>query len=111
MDLCNCHSTHTNTLQTTCTTIDGDMYITDCILINGNLTVNGTMYYVRSKQDLHKVESLDTTISFEKINLDNTTLVCINNDVVVNGNLIMCEELGYQLTVKGSTTTMNSATI
>jgi len=53
MDLCNCHSTHTNTLQTTCTTIDGDMYITDCILINGNLTVNGTIYYVRSFNKSH----------------------------------------------------------
>tara|TARA_B100001013_G_scaffold293760_1_gene193903 strand:+ start:2934 stop:3197 length:264 start_codon:yes stop_codon:yes gene_type:complete len=87
------------------------MYITDCTLINGNLTVNGTIYYVKSKQDLQQIESLDSTIVFEKINLANTTLVCIENDLLVNGNLIICEELDYGFTVTGCVISLSTVTI
>ena len=102
MKYCNCHSNHDNT---------GTINVSTNMAINGNLTVNGTIYYVKSKQDLQQIESLDSTIVFEKINLANTTLVCIENDLLVNGNLIICEELDYGFTVTGCVISLSTVTI
>jgi len=87
------------------------MYLTECLLINGNLTVNGTLYNVKSISELSKIDCIDKTIVLDKINLDNISLHHIKDDLVINGNFIICEELGYGLTVNGTATFLNSINI
>ena len=110
-NITDCHTYHHEIINACTITTDEDMYLTGCLLINGDLTVNGTLYNVKSISDLSKIDCIDKTIIFDKINLDNISLIHIEDDVVINGNFIMCEELGYVLTVNGSMTVLDSVNI
>ncbi len=86
------------------------LYILDSNLsIEGDLTVSGKTYFVRTIEDLQKIDGI-SSITIPPIStsdeVTNTT-----SSITIDGDLIICEELNYNLIVCGTTTTINSVNI
>ena len=86
------------------------LYILDSnLVIDGDLTVNGTVYMVKTIADLDKIEGISSiTIppictSDEKVNTPSS--------ITIDGDFIICDELKYELTVNGCTTVLNTTSI
>ena len=79
------------------------------LVIDGDFTVNGTVYTVKTIADLDKIEGISTitippvSTSDEKINTASS--------IVIDGDFIICDELKYELTVNGCTTVLNTTSI
>ena len=92
------------------TSNEPNLHILDSNLaIDGDFTVNGTVYIVKTIADLDKIEGISTvtippvSTSDDKINTPSS--------ITIDGDFIICEELKYELTVIGSTTVFNTTNI
>ena len=79
------------------------------LVIDGDFTVNGTVYSVKTIADLDKIEGISTitippvSTSNEKINTPSS--------ITIDGDFIICDELKYELAVIGCTTVVNTTSI
>ena len=87
-----------------------NLYILDSnLVIDNDFTVNGTVYMVKTIDDLQKIDGI-SSITIPPIStsdeVTNTT-----SYITIDGDFIICDELNYNLTISGTTTTINSVNI
>ena len=87
-----------------------NLYILDSnLVIDNDFTVNGTVYMVKTIDDLQKIDGI-SSITIPPIStsdeVTNTT-----SSITIDGDFIICDELNYNLTISGTTTTINSVNI
>ena len=70
------------------------------LVIEGDFTVNGTVYYVKTIADLDKIENI-SSINIPPISSSDEQ-VFTPSSITIDGNFIICDELKYTLTVNGS---------
>lgn len=86
------------------------LYILDSnLFIQGDLTISGKTYFVRTIQDLQKIDGI-SSITIPPISTSDEVTNTASS-VVIDGDFIICEELNYNLTVSGSTETINCVNI
>ena len=86
------------------------LYILDSNLsIQGDLTVSGKTYFVRTIEDLQKIDGI-SSITIPPISTSDEVTNTASS-VVIDGDFIICDELNYNLTVLGSTETINCVNI
>ena len=87
-----------------------NLHILDSNLaIDGDFTVNGTVYMVKTIADLDKIEGI-STITIPPVSTSNEKINTASS-IVIDGDFIICDELKYELTVNGSTTVLNTTSI
>tara|TARA_B100000029_G_C17170984_1_gene813260 strand:- start:135 stop:413 length:279 start_codon:yes stop_codon:yes gene_type:complete len=79
------------------------------LVIDGDFTVNGTVYMVKTIADLDKIEGI-SSITIPPVSTSNEKINTASS-IVIDGDFIICEELKYELTVIGSTTVLNTTSI
>ena len=79
------------------------------LVIDGDFTVNGTVYMVKTIADLDKIEGI-STITIPPVSTSNEKINTASS-IVIDGDFIICDELKYELTVNGSTTVLNTTSI
>ena len=86
------------------------LYILDSNLsIQGDLTISGKTYFVRTIEDLQKIDGI-SSITIPPISTSDEVTNTASS-VVIDGDFIICEELNYNLSVSGSTETINCVNI
>jgi len=104
-----CHSKHSTIIYMSDFHVKELILLTQCLFVKGDVSVNGTIYNVKHIHDLYKLDDfIDKSWIPSKIKLDEAELLCVENDVIIDGNLIICEELGYNITINGSLTSLNT---
>ena len=87
-----------------------ELFILDSNLeVDGDFTVSGTIYMVKTIADLQKIEGIDT-ITIPPVSTD-SAMINTASSINIDGDFIICDELNYNLCINGTTTTMNSVTI
>lgn len=87
-----------------------NLYILDSNLsIDGDFTITGITYFVKNIADLQKIDGI-SSITIPPISTSNE-ITNTASSVVIDGDFIVCEELGYNLTISGTTTTINTVNI
>ena len=86
------------------------LYILDSNLtIEGDFTVSGKTYFVKTIEDLQKINGI-SSITIPPIStsdeVTNTT-----SSITIDGDFIICDELNYILNVCGTVSTINSVSI
>lgn len=107
-----CHSKHSKIIHMSDFHVKEFILLTQCLFVKGDVTVNGTIYNVKHIHDLYNlVDYIDKSWIPTKHKLDDAELICVENDVIIDGNLIICDELGYNITINGSLTSLSTMTI
>ena len=87
-----------------------NLYILDSNLaIEGDLTVSGNTYLVKTIADLQKIDGI-SSITIPPISTSDE-VTNTPSSVNIDGDFIICDELGYNLIVTGSTATVNIVNI
>jgi len=82
------------------TTNEKELAILDCnLVVEGDFTVNGTIYNVYKIEDLHKVEGFTEKLKIPSFCSSKEQIYITN--LTINGDFIICNELQYEITING----------
>ena len=76
------------------------------LVIDGDFTVKGTVYHVKTIADLEKIENI-SSITIPPISSSDKEIVT-SSSVTIDGDFIICDELKYTLTVSGISTIISN---
>ena len=92
------------------TSNEKELAILDCnLVVEGDFTVNGTIYNVDKIEDLHKVEGFTEKLKTPPI--CSSKEQTYTTELTINGDFIICNELQYEITVNGCSVSLSTETI